>query len=269
MVKYWISFVLCLFSITLFSQNELIEVEGVIKIANSSNLVPQNGMIRYNTQTNDFEGYNGQWVSLNANSINSSNIVRDIDGNVYTTVTIFGTTWMRENLRTTRYRNGVNIPEAASELDWSTDSLGAWCWYDNDQNYNQPYGKLYNWFAVNDTNGICPTGWRVADNDDFNGLFITLITDVGGKLKEKGLAHWNAPNDGATNDTGFSAIGAGARDFLGLFQSQGSFGVFWSRDETVADPQQAFAAELSASDTDLDLGPLNKKYGLSIRCVKE
>ncbi len=107
---------------------------------------------------------NGNGSNGNTNGT-SSEIIKDIDGNVYTSIVIVDTEWMVENLKTTRYCNGDEIRNLTSDTEWSdpeaTGSAGAWSYYNNDSSYNEPYGKLYNWFAVNDQRGVCPCGWRV------------------------------------------------------------------------------------------------------------
>ncbi len=103
--------------------------------------------------------------------------VTDIDGNRYLTVKIGTQTWMRENLRVTHYRNGDPVPEILLNADWVADSLGGWCWYDHDPEKDIPYGKLYNWYAVNDPRGICPTGWHVP-SDSEEQFWRTLWEDL-------------------------------------------------------------------------------------------
>jgi len=138
------------------------------------------------------------------------NTVTDVDGNVYHTVEIGTQVWMVENLKTTKYRNGDLIGTTTpATLDISSEATPKyqWAFEGNESNVNT-YGRLYTWWAVTDIRGVCPTGWHVPTEDDW----ITLTTylggeDVaGGKLKEAGTTHWWAPNEGATNSSGFTAL---------------------------------------------------------------
>ncbi len=102
--------------------------------------------------------------------------VTDIDGNVYNTVLIGGQCWMKENLKTTTYNNGTPIPHAPDASTWTNLSSGAYVWYDNDISWKNSYGALYKWYTTVDGNGLCPTGWHVATNDEW-----TVLTDyIGG-----------------------------------------------------------------------------------------
>ena len=122
--------------------------------------------------------------------------VTDIDGNVYQTVTIGTQEWMAENLKVTHYRNGDPIQLVTDDSSWSNLSTGAYCDYDNDGDNVAVYGRLYNWFAVNDSRAIAPAGWHVATAADWQTLIDILGGDAvaGGKMKEAGTAHWLAPN---------------------------------------------------------------------------
>ena len=136
------------------------------------------------------------------------NIVKDIDGNIYHTVTIGNQVWMVENLKTTRYNDGTAIPNVTDSSVWSKLSTPAYCWYNNDaSSYKATYGALYNWYAVN-VQKLCPKGWHVASNAEFYALNSFLDGECG-KLKEAGTIHWYSPNKGATNETGFTALPGG------------------------------------------------------------
>ncbi len=106
----------------------------------------------------------GNEISFTAQQA-SSGTVTDIDGNVYHTVTIGTQVWMVENLKTSRYRNGDNIPQIPDATEWAGLNTGAWCLYNSD--YNGVYGKLYNWYVVNDPRGLCPSGWHVPTATDW------------------------------------------------------------------------------------------------------
>ena len=118
---------------------------------------------------------------------------------------------MIENLRTQNYSNSEQIPQVTDNLEWSQQDTGAWCWYENNQTYEEPYGKLYNWYAIN-SGVLCPGGWHVVTDGEYNDLATYLVTNAGGKMKEKEFAHWNSPNNSATNESGFSGLPAGSRE---------------------------------------------------------
>ena len=126
----------------------------------------------------------------------------DIDGNGYDTVKIGSQFWMKQNLNTAHYRNGDIIPQITSTNLWATLYTGAWCWYNNDPAiYAATYGRLYNWYAVNDPRGLAPMGWHVPTDAEWTTLSTSLGGDAaaGGAMKETGTTHWTTPNTGATN----------------------------------------------------------------------
>ncbi len=168
--------------------------------------------------------------------------VTDIDGNVYPTVVIGSQVWMAENLKVTRYQNGDTIPNVTQSLVWDYMVIGARCYYDNDSAaYSATYGALYNWYAMVDERQICPAGWHVSTDHEWNVLALyldptvdTLVngswsgTDIGGQLKEVGTVHWNAPNEGATNSSGFTALPAGQRYGENHYRHFNEEGLWWT-----------------------------------------
>jgi len=107
--------------------------------------------------------------------------VTDIDGNTYATIQIGKQVWMAENLRTSRYRNGDPIPNVTDGDAWTQLKTGAWAHYDNDSQYEQAYGKLYNWQTVVDPRKVCPAGWHVPVYWEWTTLFVELEGSAGGK----------------------------------------------------------------------------------------
>lgn len=198
----------------------------------------------------------------------------DQDGNEYETITIGTQTWMAENLRTTHYRNGEDIPEVTDNTAWTRLSTGAYCNYNNTRNSDTiaTYGRLYNWYAVSDSRNICPKGWHVPTNADW----ITLITYLGGdsvaggKMKETRTAHWITPNTGASNESGFTALPGGGRDENGAMGSVGSDGYWWSStglSTIFVDYVWYWSVHYNdsyVSSRNIDSG----KNGYSVRCVK-
>lgn len=249
---------------------EKIEIEGALIIKDSEDANPKAGTIRYNATTNDFEGWNGVfWASLTGFTLGT---VTDIDGNTYQTVKIGDQEWMTQNLRTTKYNDGSIIPNITNNTDWANLSTGAYSWYNNDNVYEQPYGKLYNWFAVDDSRGLCPTGWHVPTDAEW-----TILTDylggssiAGGYLKEAGTTHWSVPNTGATNKSGFTGLPGGERWTSGVFQAFGFYGAWWSSTETGPNSGDAWTRFLNYDDTAIDAsdGEDNKTAGCSVRCIQ-
>ena len=161
---------------------------------------------------------------------NNSTTVTDIDGNVYHTVKIGAQTWMVENLRTTRYNDGTAIPLVTGNTAWGSLTTPGYCWYNNDQaTYGSTYGALYNWYAVN-RGKLCPTGWHVATDAEWTQLtdYLGGVWVAGGKMKEAGLSHWESPNEGATNSSGFTALPGGHRISAGSFYLLALHALFWS-----------------------------------------
>ncbi len=220
--------------------------------------------------------------SIKKEKINSLDtlIVIDIDGNVYHTVTIGTQVWMAENLKTTHYRNGNTIPNISDSLKWNDLKTGAYCNYNNDTTFSNVFGKLYNWYAVNDNHKLCPSGWHLPSDAEWTTLEIVLGmsqtdadktgwrgTNEGGKLKETGTTHWNSANAGATNSSGFSALPGGFRNDYGTFYSVGDYGYWWSASEYAAG--NAWSTHLHGYDSNVRRDYLNKEYGFSVRCVKD
>jgi uncharacterized protein (TIGR02145 family) len=201
--------------------------------------------------------------------------VTDIDGNVYSTVQIGDQVWMGENLRTTRFNNGDEIPLVTVNAEWKVLSTPAYCWYQNNQaGYGAVYGALYNWYAVDSvSNGhrsLCPVGWHIPTAAEWSILtnYLGGLGVAGGKLKESGTAHWLAPNTGATNASGFSGLPGGYRGYVsGACDNLGMFGHWWS--STSADTDLAWGEGLFFLDNPANHSTSAKKNGFSIRCLKD
>lgn len=197
-------------------------------------------------------------------------VVTDIDGNAYHTVKIGTQTWMIENLRTTKYRNGENINNLKVAADWKNSITGSWCNYNNDSISGTNYGKLYNWYAVSDSRNIAPVGWHVASDAEWTTLTTYLgESAAGGKLKETGFQNWFSPNTGATNESGFTGLPGGLRSYSdGTFRNLGSNGYFWS--STQSDSLRAWDRELFYNQVNCFRYYYDsKRYGFSVRCVKD
>ena len=197
--------------------------------------------------------------------------VSDIEGNVYKTIQVGTQVWMAENLRTKKYNDNTSIPHVSDNTAWRNLTTPAYCWYNNDSStYKTIYGALYNWYAVN-TGKLCPAGWHVVHEDEYDALetYFGDMYKVGGKMKEEGLVHWVSPNNGATNETGFTGLPGGFRDVSsgGAFSSMGYKGYWWS---TAVDYYGDVAGGvLDYYHSGLSTYSFHKTYGMSIRCIKD
>lgn len=187
--------------------------------------------------------------------------------------TDFVKVWMTKNLDVDHYRNGDSIPEVIDPKEWENLKTGAWCYYNNDSELGKVYGKLYNWYAVNDPRGLAPEGWHVASDIEWWELENCLgVIVAGGKLKSTGSIEdndglWKSPNSGATNESGFSGLPGGIRGYLGLFDNIGHNGFWWLKSEFDSVLAESRFLEYNSI---LITGVLfYKEDGLSVRCVKD
>lgn len=199
----------------------------------------------------------------------SPNTVTDIDGNVYNTVTIGNQTWMKENLKTTRYTNGDPIANVTDNTAWINLTAGGYSNYDNNAANAITYGRLYNWYAVNDTRKIAPKGWHVATDAEWLALetYLGGWRVAGGPLKETGTAHWASPNTGANNSSGFTGLPGGVRKNDGPFNVLGSAGYWWASTEYNAG--NAYVHSMNYSYAEVYSLYIPKRIGCSVRCVKD
>lgn len=207
--------------------------------------------------------------------------VTDIDGNTYQTVQICNQIWTQTNLNVSHYRNGDIIPQITNQVAWGQAVSGAWCYYNNDPSTEPLYGKLYNWYAVNDPRGLAPTGYHIPSDTEWTTLNTCLggMDIAGGKMKEIGTTHWNSPNTGATNESNFTALPGGYRqdsvtasDLPSIFIGRQSSGWFWSStiyNEIPPINNYSYFYFLSRVNTTNLRSNINRKYGMSIRCVKD
>lgn len=200
--------------------------------------------------------------------------VTDIHGNVYKTVKIGDQWWMAENLRTTRYQNGDEILNLTSRLDWKDINLssGAYCSIDNADSTVATYGLLYNWYAVNDSRNIAPEGWHVPSEEEWRTMIDTLggNYEAGVKMVDISSGLWDSPDSSATNESGFSVIPAGYRDFEGRFSAQAREAFFWtSTDDTHHYKYARFIQIGTWKSYYVNITMHSWTNGLSIRCVKD
>jgi uncharacterized protein (TIGR02145 family) len=213
---------------------------------------------------------------VNSYSYSQGVNITDVDGNSYPTIVTNcnNQTWMQKNLNVSHYRNGDVIPQVTNPGQWRTLTSGAWCYYNDDSANGPIYGKLYNWYAVNDPRGLAPQGWHIPTNQEWTALTDCLggESNAGGKMKGTGTTYWLTPNYGATNSSGFTALPIGFRWWQnGYFSGYSNSGsTFWS--STQYDNDNGWQRGLNYNTTEVyssNSNNYNKKCGLSIRCLKD
>jgi len=192
----------------------------------------------------------------------------DVDKNDYSVVQIGTQLWMAENLKTTHYRNSTSIPNVTDNTQWINLITGAYCDYNNTPSNSAIYGKLYNWYAVNNSLNIAPADWHVATDAEWTTLITYLggFEVAGGKLKENCNAFWSSPNAGATNETGFTALSGGDR-YNGTFDYIGNYSCWWSSTEYNA--TNAWFRDMTYINSQVIQSTSSKQNGLYVRCVRD
>lgn len=198
---------------------------------------------------------------INFNFINCM----DADSSFYAVVQIGTQEWMAENLKTTHFRDGSDIPNITDAGQWSGLTTGAYCYYENNIANATNYGALYNWYAVN-TSNLCPTGWHVPSDDEWTTLtdYVGDASNAGTKLKA--TSGW-FNNGNGTDNFGFSGVPGGYRDYDGAFVSIGKVGYWWSATEY--DATSTWAWGLSCYFSDVNRSYNSKVNGFSVRCLRD
>jgi uncharacterized protein (TIGR02145 family) len=187
------------------------------------------------------------------------------------TVVIGTQQWMEKNLDVMTYRNGDIIPQVSDPTAWTNLTTGAWCYYNNDPLNGAIYGKLYNWYAINDPRGLAPQGWHIPTDEEWTTLSTLLGGDAvaGGKMKTTGITRWTTPNTSATNESGFAGLPGGFRAHGGSFFDIGSNGYWWSASESRSISANAYLRDLLYNVSDLSRGSFPKRSGFSVRCLRD
>lgn len=194
--------------------------------------------------------------------------VIDIDGNTYRIVTIGNQSWTKTNLNVSHYRNGDPIPQVTDPTQWVNLTTGAWCYYENNTANGTVYGKLYNWYAVNDPRGLAPTGYHVPSDAQWTTLTNFLGGAIGAGDKMKASTGWIPYFEiTSTNSSGFTGLPGGYRTANGAFNSIGYNGSWWSSSET--DTAYAWGHYLSHYNGYAGTDYGKKLNGFSVRCLRD
>lgn len=207
--------------------------------------------------------------------------VTDNSGNTYKTIKAGSQTWMAENLKTSEYNDGTDIPHVSDQTEWVNLTTPGYCWYLNDESkYKDTFGALYNWYTVK-TGKLCPSGWHVPDNEEWESLSLYLgeTSVAGNQLRETGITHWVTTNMEITNSSGFTALPGGSRNGfiyepypdLDYFINLGYAADFWSSGE-----QESLYGGLILGiswyiyfDNAFGNYGHEKSAGLSVRCIQD
>lgn len=207
--------------------------------------------------------------SISFNSKIQYGQVSDKEGNNYRTVVLDNKTWMAENLRVTKYKNGESIETTNPNQDISKVSEPKYYWsYKGKDSLSKIYGNLYTWYVIQDPRGVCPEGFHVPSDQEWISLINSLDGNIeaGAKLKETDFVHWFKPNANATNESGFTALPGGYRDNDGKYYVLGFRGYWWSSKKNYV--VMAWNTGLIYNNDILERLDFLKKNGLSVRCVK-
>lgn len=205
----------------------------------------------------------------------------DIDNNVYNTIIIGNQVWLKENLKVTKFSNGDPIELITDTVAWTILTTPAYCNYNNTESIAMEYGRLYNYYTVIDKRNLCPAGWHVPDDSEWETLSVFLggTMVAGGKMKEPGTKYWRSPNvmsiDTVSGDfseipvdeSGFSALPAG-RQYHDSYAFLGEYTQMWSTTLTDFDADLVWCRYLSFSLPHLSRFTYKRHYGLSVRCLK-
>ena len=268
------------------SYNDIIEFGFIYDKSENANYTNVNSYILGNSLSNDlFKGelsalplnseyYIKAYVKTNYNIYYGQEklfktlygTIKDIDGNIYYTAEIDNQIWMAENLKTTKYNDGTQIANVEDGIVWGGLTTPAFCWYDNEINYKDVYGALYNWYTV-ESDKLCPTGWHIPTENEWDQLidYAGGFNYAGRKLKERGDLHWTNQSIGYHEVLCFTALPGGMRHDSGLFWSINTDAYWWS---SSFNGQMATNYRISNSRQVMKLFNY-KEEGYSVRCIKD
>ena len=257
------------------------DTNGVFQI-DISGFAPKSGLasFEFNVSGKPFVLKRNVWIyaaSCGAKKVHNYDnrtyeTLEDIDGNSYYSVRINNKRWMAENLKTTHYNTGELIQEVPQKENWDTIKTPAFCWYNNDRNnFDCPYGKLYNFYSINDTSkNVCPVGWRIPNAEDWNELFTAFggENQAGEALKSAAEIFWASSSAPGKNTSGFSGLAGGQRNSdpdVGFFGN--TFQANWW---VSAGPngENLQSVNILHFERKINRDTPEKNSGLSIRCVK-
>jgi uncharacterized protein (TIGR02145 family) len=192
------------------------------------------------------------------------------DDQKYYMVTIGEQIWMAENLNASTFRNGEKIPMAKNEEDWwkaREEEKPIWCYYQFDSKNGNQYGKIYNWYAVNDPRGLAPEGWHIPSDQEWTTLSLFLGGDEIAGEKLKSTEHWDWEGSGI-NTYGFSALPGGSYHMDGgFYYDLGIVGEFWT--STESKDGLALYRSMHNEDKSLRREDMYKSSGMAVRCIKD
>jgi uncharacterized protein (TIGR02145 family) len=227
------------------------------------------GSIKFENDTNNHQVMNvylfGYPKTYVLSSIDSIIFYKDI----YQPLTIGTQVWMLKNLNVDHFRNGDSIKEVRDSAEWSKLNTGAWCYYYNSDSLGKIYGKLYNWYAVNDPRGLAPEGWHIPTNIEWDTLsnFLGGFNIAGDKLKESGSSHWETQSTSVTNESGFSGLPGGERNSYGEYKYFRNSGCWWSASEDGIIGAWYYWLQHNEEIFGWEYHGINN--GLSVRCIKD
>jgi len=248
------------------------------KTANHQYPVIKCGNYTVKLEVKDSEGKSKSITQKIIVDVQYEGTVTDVDGNVYNTIQIGNQIWMAENLKVTHYRNGEAIQNITDFTQWEFLTTGAYCIYDNIESNAATYGRLYNWYAVDDARGLAPEGWHVPSDEEWKEFEMHLgmsqtDADNNGYLRGtnegtvlKSCSGW-IPNSGnGTNDIGFNALPAGYQTMTGSW-NMNRWADFWT--STAADNTWCWKRELIYADPTVGRTRGVRYAGNSVRCIKD
>lgn len=220
---------------------------------------PAVGLVIFNITANSLQLYTSTgWTSLTTASA------------VFMPTIVIGTQqWMSENLDIAFYRNGDPIPQVSDATAWANLTTGAWCYYNNDSTKGGTYGKLYNWYAVNDARGLAPSGWHIPSDAEWTTLETTfggIPGKASGKMKEAGILHWLTPNNEGNNNSGWAALPGGFRYTSAAFSDLTLSGYWWTAS---LNGTNVWYRNLVYYDGYVYRSSESKVNGFAVRCVRD